>query len=87
MLKNHPVHMLWVSGELSRLVRLSLACFGAHGDRVTLWSYDPPRLEGVEDGAAMLPSPFMHVYATFGRGVASIWKRPLRTLRWRRFGL
>ena len=33
--------MLWVSGELSRLARLSLASFRANGYRVTLWSYDP----------------------------------------------
>jgi hypothetical protein len=57
MLKNHPVHMLWVSGELSRLARLSLASFKAHGYRVTLWSYDPAHLEGAEDAAAILPLP------------------------------
>jgi hypothetical protein len=57
MLKNHPVHMLWVSGELSRLARLSLASFRAHGYRVRLWSYDPAHLEGAEDAAAILPMP------------------------------
>jgi hypothetical protein len=57
MLKNHPVHMLWVSGELSRLARLSLASFRAQGYRVTLWSYDPGHLEGAEDAAAILPLP------------------------------
>ena len=44
MLKNLPVHMLWVSGELSRLARLSLASFLANGYRVKLWSYDPDHL-------------------------------------------
>ncbi len=57
MLKNLPVHMLWVSGELSRLARLSLASFRAQGYRVTLWSYDPSHLEGAEDAAAILPLP------------------------------
>lgn len=40
MLNDLPVHMLWVSGELSRLARLSLASFLAQGYRVTLWSYE-----------------------------------------------
>lgn len=57
MLKNLPVHMLWVSGELSRLARLSLASFRAQGYRVTLWSYDPAHLAGAEDAAAILPLP------------------------------
>jgi hypothetical protein len=39
MLKDLPVHMLWVSGELSRLARLSLASFLSNGYRITLWSY------------------------------------------------
>ena len=39
-LKSLPVHMLWISGELSRLARLSLASFRAQGYDVTLWSYD-----------------------------------------------
>ena len=55
MLKSLPVHMLWVSGELSRLARLSLASFRANGYRVQLWSYDPRHLEGAEDAAAILP--------------------------------
>ncbi|HRX36381.1 MAG TPA: hypothetical protein P5337_08280 [Aestuariivirga sp.] len=56
MLKDLPVHMLWVSGELSRLARLSLASFRAHGYRVTLWSYDPRHLgEGARDAAGILP--------------------------------
>ncbi len=38
MLKQLPVNMLWVSGDLSRLARLSLASFLRHGFRVTLWS-------------------------------------------------
>ena len=37
MLTSLPVHMLWVSGPLSRLARLSLASFLAQGYRVTLW--------------------------------------------------
>ncbi len=41
MLKQLPVNMLWVSEDLSRLARLSLASFLAHGFRVTLWSYEP----------------------------------------------
>ncbi len=57
MLKTLPVHMLWVSGELSRLARLSLASFRAHGYSVRLWSYDPAHLEGAEDAAAILPMP------------------------------
>lgn len=57
MLKDLPVHMLWVSGELSRLARLSLASFEAHGYRVRLWSYDPQHLAGAEDAAAILPLP------------------------------
>jgi hypothetical protein len=57
MLKNLPVHMLWVSGELSRLARLSLASFRANGYRVTLWSYDPGHLEGAEDATRILPLP------------------------------
>jgi len=57
MLKNLPVHMLWVSGELSRLARLSLASFRAQGYRVVLWSYDPDHLEGAEDAAQILPLP------------------------------
>ena len=55
MLKSLPVHMLWVSGELSRLARLSPDSFLANGYRVTLWSYDPGHLEGAEDAAAVLP--------------------------------
>jgi hypothetical protein len=57
MLKDLPVHMLWVSGELSRLARLSLASFRVNGYRVRLWSYDPGHLEGAEDAAAILPLP------------------------------
>ncbi len=34
------VHMLWVSGPLSRLARLGLASFLARGFIVTLWTYD-----------------------------------------------
>ncbi|HUR42806.1 MAG TPA: hypothetical protein VMZ01_01775, partial [Aestuariivirga sp.] len=45
MLKSLPIHMLWVSGELSRLARLSLASFLSHGYRVTLWSYDAGALQ------------------------------------------
>lgn len=56
MLKDLPVHMLWVSGELSRLARLSLASFQAHGYRVTLWSYDPLHLgNGARDARDILP--------------------------------
>jgi hypothetical protein len=60
MLNDHPVHMLWVSGELSRLARLSLASFLAHGYRVTLWSYQPEHHAGevvdVRDAAELLPA-------------------------------
>lgn len=35
------VQMLWVSAELSRLARLSLASFLFHGHRVTLWTHAP----------------------------------------------
>ena len=59
MFKSLPVHMLWVSGELSRLARLSLASFLAHGYRVTLWSYDKSPLQrcGAElrDAAEIAP--------------------------------
>ena len=41
MLKQLPVNMLWVSDDLSRLARLSLASFLRHGFRVSLWSYEP----------------------------------------------
>lgn len=51
--------MLWVSGELSRLARLSLASFLLQGYRVTLWSYTPDSLRGydaaVRDAADVLP--------------------------------
>lgn len=61
MLDRLPVHMLWVSGELSRLARLSLASFQANGYRVTLWSYDPEHLRAeageVADAAELLPVP------------------------------
>ncbi len=61
MLKSLPVHMLWVSGELSRLARLSLASFRSHGYQVRLWSYDPAHLAAeapdVRDAAAVLPLP------------------------------
>ena len=61
MLKQLPVHMLWVSGELSRLARLSLASFRRQGYRVTLWSYDPDHLRAevadVQDAATLLPMP------------------------------
>lgn len=55
MLNTLPVHMLWVSGELSRLARLSLASFRARGYRVQLWSYDPQHLDGAEDASDVLP--------------------------------
>jgi hypothetical protein len=60
MLNDHSVHMLWASGELSRLARLSLASFLAHGYRVTLWSYQPEHHAGddallVRDAAEFLP--------------------------------
>ena len=57
MLKNLPVHMLWVSGELSRLARLSLASFAANGYRVVLWSYDPAHLQNARDASEVLPLP------------------------------
>jgi hypothetical protein len=60
MLKDLPVHMLWVSGELSRLARLSLASFAAQGFRVTLWSYAPDALSAdgadVRDASGVLPA-------------------------------
>lgn len=59
MLQNLPVHMLWVSGELSRLARLSLASFLSHGFRPVMWSYDPEHLRSgaadVRDAASILP--------------------------------
>jgi hypothetical protein len=61
MLQTLPVHMLWVSGPLSRLGRLSLASFLAHGYRPVLWSYDPVHLHGeaddLRDAASLLPLP------------------------------
>ena len=61
MLKSLPVHMLWVSGALSRLARLSLASFVSNGYRVVLWSYDPDHLRAeaadVRDAATLLPLP------------------------------
>ena len=60
-LKSLPVHMLWVSGEFSRLARLSLASFVSQGYRVVLWSYDPDHLRAefaeVRDAASLLPMP------------------------------
>jgi hypothetical protein len=38
--------MLWISGELSRLARLSLTSFLTHGLKVTLWTYDPRGFAG-----------------------------------------
>ena len=59
MLKQLPVNMLWVSGDLSRLARLSLASFLRHGFRVTLWSYEPEAhaMTGafVRDAAEIVP--------------------------------
>ncbi len=59
MLKSLPVHMLWISGELSRLARLSLASFLARDYRVTLWSYDLPPLKNcgaeLRDAAELAP--------------------------------
>lgn len=59
MLKTLPVHMLWVSGELSRLARLSLASFVAQGFAVTVWSYAADKLTApgatVKDAADLLP--------------------------------
>jgi len=56
MLKDLPVHMLWMSGELSRLARLSLASFRARGYRVVLWSYDPQHLRrDARDAGEILP--------------------------------
>jgi hypothetical protein len=59
MLKSLPVHMLWLSAELSRLARLSLASFVANGYRVVLWSYEPEAHadHGVEvrDATAVIP--------------------------------
>lgn len=59
MLKSLPVHMLWLSGELSRLARLSLASFVAQGYRVTLWSYRPEAMAAdgatLDDASAIVP--------------------------------
>lgn len=61
MLNALPVHMLWVSGELSRLARLSLTSFHANGYRPVLWSYEPDHLRAeageVRDAASVLPMP------------------------------
>ena len=61
MLKQLPVNLLWVSGELSRLARLSLASFLANGYCVKLWSYDPDHLRAefsdVQDASTLLPMP------------------------------
>lgn len=46
MIKSLSVHMLWVSGPLSRLACLSLASFLARGFKVTLWTYDRKSLQG-----------------------------------------
>ena len=63
MLKQLPVHMLWVSGEFSRLARLSLASFVSQGYRVKLWSYDPDHLRGefaeVLDASLPVPSTML----------------------------
>ena len=60
MLKSLPVHMLWITGELSRLARLSLASFLAEDYQVKLWSYAPLSLDvmGAKlcDAAAVLPA-------------------------------
>jgi len=51
--------MLWISGELSRLARLSLASFLVRGFKVTLWTYDPRALVGcgavLRDAAELAP--------------------------------
>ena len=61
MLTQLPVNLLWVSGELSRLARLSLASFLANGYCVKLWSYDPDHLRAefsdVQDASTLLPMP------------------------------
>lgn len=54
MLKDLPVHMLWISGDLSRLARLSLASFLSQGFKVKLWSYGPVKAEGAEPCDARL---------------------------------
>jgi hypothetical protein len=59
MLKQLPINMLWISGDLSRLARLSLISFLKHGFRVTLWSYEPEAHAlcgaSVRDAAEILP--------------------------------
>ena len=59
MFKSLPVHMLWVSGEISRLARLSLASFLTRGYDVTLWTYDQKPLAGcgvkLRDAAEIAP--------------------------------
>lgn len=57
MLQELPLHLLWVSGELSRLARLSLASFQACGYQVVLWSYDERNESGAEcrDATDILP--------------------------------
>jgi hypothetical protein len=61
MLKDIPVHMLWVSAELSRLARLSLASFISLGYQVTVWSYAADRLTApgarIRDAESFLPVP------------------------------
>ena len=59
MIKSLPVHMFWLSEDLSRLARLSLASFQRHGFRVTLWSYEPDAHAmsgaGVRDARELVP--------------------------------
>src|SRR5215212_1328495 len=61
MLKDLPVHMLWVSAELSRLARLSLASFVSLGYKVTVWTYAADRLAApgakIRDAESLLPIP------------------------------
>jgi hypothetical protein len=53
------VHMLWISGSMSQLARLSLASFLGNGYRVALWSYEPDAHSisgaGLRDAAELVP--------------------------------
>jgi hypothetical protein len=58
-MKSLQVHMLWISGGMSQLARLSLASFLGNGYRVALWSYEPDAIAApgaeLRDAAELVP--------------------------------
>lgn len=48
-----PLHSLWVGSTLGYLERLCLASAADVGHELTVWSYEPSRLEGVPSGTVV----------------------------------